>query len=243
MKFLIFSDVHSNLEALRAFEELAEGIEHDKKVCLGDLVGYCADPNPCLNWIREHVNIVLAGNHDYAALGKTDLSYFNPYALESCHWTRKALTKKSVRFLSGLPADLVANGVHWTHASPHEPEEWHYILSRIDGKDNFPEMQAPVCFFGHTHQPLVLEEDSGGGIAEFIPKGKVPLKKNCRTLINVGSLGQPRDGDPRPVFVLYDQEAGVVEFHRFEYDIALTQKKIRKKGLPRYLADRLSQGM
>jgi len=165
MRFLIFSDVHSNLEALRAFEALAEGIPHDKKACLGDLVGYCADPNPCLNWIREHVDIVLAGNHDYAALGKTDLAYFNPYALESCHWTRKALTKKSAKFLSTLTAEQVAGGVHWTHASPHEPEEWHYILSRVDGRDNFDQMQEAVCFFGHTHQPLVLEETPDGGIS------------------------------------------------------------------------------
>ncbi len=243
MRFLIFSDVHSNLEALRAFEALAEGIPHDKKACLGDLVGYCADPNPCLNWIREHVDIVLAGNHDYAALGKTDLAYFNPYALESCHWTRKALTKKSAKFLSTLTAEQVAGGVHWTHASPHEPEEWHYILSRVDGRDNFDQMQEAVCFFGHTHQPLVLEETPDGGINESIPRGRVPLKEGHRYLINVGSLGQPRDGDPRPTCVLYDQELQEVEFHRFEYDISRTQKKIRQKGLPRYLADRLSQGM
>jgi len=243
MKYLIFSDVHSNLEALTAFAAIAEGVEHDKKVCLGDLVGYCVDPNPCLNWIREHVDIVLAGNHDFAALGKTDTSYFNPYALESCHWTRKALTKKSVKYLSGLPADLVADDVHWTHASPFEPEEWHYILSKNDGRDNFTSLKAQVCFFGHTHQPLILDEDPEGGISESIPEGLVKLKAKNRYLINVGSLGQPRDGDPRPAFVIYDSEARTVEYRRFEYDIPRTQKKIRHKGLPRYLADRLSQGM
>jgi len=242
MRYLVFSDVHSNLESLQAFIETIKTIDHDKKVCLGDLVGYNADPNPVLNWIRKNVDIVLGGNHDYAVLGKTDISYFNPYAYRACMWTRKALTKTNKKFLQTLPCEKEEDGVCWVHSSPFEPEHWHYVNSARDGKINFDHFATQMCFVGHSHQPIILEKKPGGGIQEYAPK-LFELQPKCRYIVNVGSLGQPRDGNPNPCFVIYDSARGTVDFRRYEYDFALTQKKILDNGLPPPLAERLGYGM
>ncbi len=242
MRYIIFSDVHSNLESLRAFIQVTEDIDHDKKVCLGDLVGYNADPNPVLNWIRKNVDIVLGGNHDYAVVGKTDISYFNPHAYHACLWTRKELTKTNKEFLLKLSFEKEEDGIHWVHSSPFEPEEWHYVNSIRDGKINFEHFSSQVCFLGHSHQPLILEQDGKGKIKEYSPT-KLKLKANRRYIVNVGSLGQPRDGNPDPSFVVFDSDAGTIKFHRYEYDFESTAQKIRDNGLPSPLAERLGYGM
>jgi len=241
MIYIIFSDVHGNLEALQAFFEIADGIGHDKKVCLGDLVGYGADPNRCIELIREKADLVLGGNHDYAVTGKTDLSQFNSHAYQACVWTRDRLTPENREFLQTLPARKEEAGVCWAHASPFEPEAWHYIFSVYDGEQHFDHFEAPVCFVGHTHMPLILEKKPGGEIAAH-HVADLKLAPESRYIVNAGSLGQPRDGNPDPAFVIFDDAAGVVEYRRFEYDRATTRNKIVGSGLPGYLADRLSVG-
>ena len=241
MRYIIFSDLHSNLEALESFIRCIGDIDHDKIVCLGDMVGYMADPNPCVDWIRENCDITLAGNHDYAVVKKTNIEYFNSYAFHACVWTRGELTDKNKKFLVSLQVDKVEDGVHWTHASPFEPLEWHYVRTLKDGKLNFPSFETQLCFLGHSHIPLVIERNGDDEICSYIAP-KFELEDDCRYLVNVGSLGQPRDGNPEPSFVVYDSGAKTIEFCRFSYDYGPTQEKILKNNLPSPLADRLSLG-
>ena len=246
MVYLIISDLHSNLESLNRFIAISKTIPHDQKVCLGDIVGYNADPNKCVDWVRENVDVVLAGNHDYAVVGKTDTSYFNPYAYEACMWTREALTEDNIEYLASLPTQREQNGILWVHSSPFEPNEWHYVNNRYDGEENFPHFETQWCFLGHSHKPVVLEQHPGGAV-EAVYGGAVhhwdyTLKPDCRYIINVGSLGQPRDGIPDPCFVVFDSDKGSVEFRRFQYDLKITQEKIRANNLPSFLAERLSVG-
>jgi len=243
MRYLIFSDLHSNLEALKSFSKITKTIDHDKKVFLGDLVGYGADPNACVDWVRKKTDIILGGNHDYAVLGKTELTTFNPDAYQACLWTRQELTPKNKDFLRGLPCEIVEDGIHWVHSSPFEPERWHYVVSRADGKINFDHFSAQVCFLGHSHRPVIIEKGPDGAIRDCASPTTWELKPNCRTIVNVGSLGQPRDGNPKPAFVIYDSTAGTIEYRRYEYDFATTQRKILDNGLPSHLAGRLSVGM
>jgi len=245
MRYLIFSDLHSNLESLQSFSEIAETIAHDKKVFLGDLVGYGADPNACVDWVRKNADIILGGNHDYAVVGKTELTYMNPYAYQACLWTRKELTPENKEFLQGLPSEIVEDGVHWVHSSPFEPEQWHYVVSRADGKINFDHFSTQLCFLGHSHRPVVIEQEQGqgGAITDCISPTKCELKPDHRYIVNVGSLGQPRDGNPKPAFVIYDSIRSTIEYQRYEYDFAATQRKILACGLPPYLAERLEKGV
>ena len=242
MKYIIFSDVHSNLEALNTFSEQIKNIEYDKLVCLGDIVGYCSDPNPVVDWIRQNCDIILAGNHDYAAVGKTDTTYFNSYALESCEWTQKALTQGNKNYLSSLPNEMVEDGIYWVHSSPYEPDKWHYVVSKGKAELHFANFQEPLCFLGHSHCPLVLENSPDGSIEIFFYTA-IKIKPKYRYITNVGSLGQPRDGNNQPAFVVYDSEGDDIDFHRFDYDWPTTQKKIIQNGLPDYLAERLSHGV
>ncbi len=246
MVYLIISDLHSNLESLQKFIAISKNIPHDQKVCLGDIVGYNADPNEVVDWVRDNVDVVLAGNHDYAVVGKTDTSYFNPYAYEACMWTREALTEDHIEYLGSLPNQREQNGILWVHSSPFEPNQWHYVNNKYDGEENFPHFKAQWCFLGHSHKPVVLEQHPGGAV-EAVYGGAVhhwdyTLKPDCRYIINVGSLGQPRDGIPAPCFVVFDSDKGSVEFRRFEYDLKSTQEKILANHLPPFLAERLSAG-
>jgi diadenosine tetraphosphatase ApaH/serine/threonine PP2A family protein phosphatase len=240
MIFLIYSDLHSNLEALDAFQNHIATIKHDVKVCLGDTVGYGADPNPCIDWVKENSEIILAGNHDFAAVGKTDTAYFNRYARKSCEWTKNELTPANKEFLSSLPIDKEELGIHWSHSSPFQPKRWHYVTSAMD-KKQFEHFNESVCFLGHTHIPLILELSPDGVVNEYSVI-EMTLKKDYRYIINVGSLGQPRDLNPNPSFVVYDTEQNLIKYHRFSYDISSAQEKIRRQGLPSFLADRLATG-
>ncbi|MDH5762429.1 MAG: metallophosphatase family protein [Nitrospinota bacterium] len=246
MVYLIFSDLHSNLESLEKFIEVSKHIPHDQKVCLGDIVGYNTNPNECVDWVRDHVDIVLAGNHDYAVAGKTDTSYFNPYAMEACLWTRENLTEENIEYLGSLPIRKEQNGILWVHSSPFEPDQWHYVNNQYDGEENFPYFETEWCFLGHSHKPVILEKKPDG-LVEAVYGGAVhhwehKLAEECRYIINVGSLGQPRDGIPSPCFVVFDSKGPSVEFRRFDYDIVKTQEKIHSNKLPSFLAERLAAG-
>ena len=241
MKYIIFSDVHSNLESIKAFSQIVESIDHDKKVCLGDIVGYNADPNLVVEWVREEIDLILAGNHDYAVLKKTDISYFNSGAYQACIWTRGVLKKQNKKFLDTLPVTKVEDGIYWVHSSPFEPTKWHYVSTAQSAEKNFDCFEQAFCFIGHSHLPGIFEKNKNNEIYSF-EASKLELDPESRYIINVGSLGQPRDGDSDPVFVFFDSVSQIIEFHRFPYEIPLTQQKIRACGLPSYLADRLSDG-
>ena len=241
MRFIVFSDLHSNLEALNQFEKEISSIPHDRLVCLGDIVGYGADPNPCIDWVRKNSDLTLAGNHDFAVVEKTDSSYFNDYAREACLWTRERLTIENKDFLESLPMDQEEDGVYWVHASPYQPKKWHYIYGKKGAEKHFTSFDAPICFVGHSHRPVILEQTPEGEINDYVSE-LWDIEPENRYIFNDGSLGQPRDGNPKPTFILYDSNKCTVEFKRFDYDLLQAQSKIIENGLPAYLAERLSIG-
>ena len=241
MRYIIFSDLHSNLEALKQFEKEIETIAHDKLVCLGDIVGYGADPNPCVEWVMKNANFAIAGNHDWAAVSKTNITYFSSHAYESCLWTREKLTEKNKEFLRSLPLDREEEDIYWVHSSPYKPQAWYYVTSKTDGKLNFKSFKTSTCFVGHSHKPIILEQTSDGRVNEYVAD-IWNIEPENRYIFNDGSLGQPRDGNPNPSFMIYDSEIKIVKIHRFEYDLNSAQDKIRNSNLPSNLAERLAQG-
>ncbi|MDP6477362.1 MAG: metallophosphoesterase family protein [Nitrospinaceae bacterium] len=241
MKYIIFSDIHSNLEAIEAFDRAVQFIEHDKKVCLGDIVGYNADPNFAVDWVRKEVDLALAGNHDCAVLKKTDTTYFNSAAKRACTWTQEVLTEINKKFLDTLPIQKTEDNIFWVHSSPFEPAKWHYVSTEANAVENFDYFSQDICFLGHSHLPRIFEKNEKGEVLSH-EASRLELESKSRYIINVGSLGQPRDGNSDLAFVCYDSVGQVAEFYRFPYDFPVTQEKIRTCGLPSYLADRLSDG-
>ncbi|MBI5183829.1 MAG: metallophosphoesterase family protein [Nitrospinae bacterium] len=242
MRYVILSDVHGNLEALQAVIDEIKRLRYEKLVFLGDIVGYGANPNEVIEIIRSLVDrpLTLAGNHDYAAIGLTDISYFNSSAMEAILWTGECLTEKNIGYLRGLKVDLTYEGLTFAHSSPKEPDKWHYIMDISDAIENFDFFDTRICFVGHSHIPIIIEKDSTGDINIY--NGEKRLNSECRYIINIGSVGQPRDRDPRSSFAVYDSETETIEIKRVSYDIAEAQEKILEKGLPFQLAYRLAYG-
>ena len=242
MRALIISDVHSNLEALkRVIEDAEYRGGFDMVWCLGDVVGYGPDPGPCIELLREHDLLCVAGNHDYVAVGKLGVEAFNSYAAQAALWTRTQLGSDHVRFLEGLAKVERFQDFTLVHGSLREPI-WEYLVSRYVALDTFSRMDTPYCLVGHSHLPFICEE--GGGSAAFGPlvEGEAVGLGRGRVILNPGSVGQPRDGDPRPSYLLYDSDEGSVTRHRADYDVSITQERMRRVGLPQYLIGRLSHG-
>jgi len=240
MRFAVISDVHANLEALEAVlkdirKRRVEGI-----LFLGDAVGYGPNPNECLQMLSDNCRILLAGNHDRAAAGLTDIEYFNEYAKKAVLWTRQVLTEKSRKLIENLPVQqkLKKENVLLVHSSPKEPEAWHYLVTLWDAEVNFQYFDERICILGHSHLPFVIERLPSGEMITY--NSTAGLGQNERYIINAGSVGQPRDGDPRACYVLF--EGGSSEFVRVEYNIKETQLKMRNAGLPLPLIERLSRG-
>lgn len=225
MRFAIISDIHANKEALDVVLSSIKQLQPDKIVCLGDIVGYGPDPNYCVEVVREIADIVVIGNHDHAALGKTSTYTFNIYAREAADWTARQLTKENFTFLDDLKLTHSLDDILFVHSSPYKPETWGYILSDFEAEWNFEYLQERICFIGHSHLPDEFKD-------EFSKK----------RIINVGSIGQPRDEDPRSCYYFYDSEADKGRWIRTEYPHQITAKKIIQAGLPRILADRLAMG-
>lgn len=235
----MISDVHSNLEAL---ERVIESVEKsvDRWVCLGDLVGYGANPNECVEIVRDLTSYVIAGNHDRAAVGLTSTDYFNPLAKSAIVWTGRMLRKENRKYLKNLELTLRLGNSYFTHSSPSNPSAWQYIFSLDDAVYEFSHFKEKTCFIGHSHLAFAIREHEGE--YQIIEDSRFSLTENHRYLINVGSVGQPRDLDPRACCVLWDDEVGTLQFVRVEYDIEKVQKKIVDAGLPQFLADRLKYG-
>jgi len=232
MRLAIISDIHSNLEALTEALTIISAKKIDDIICLGDTLGYGANPRECLSLVQSVTGHILRGNHDEASVDISKTEYFNRYARFAAEWTHKQLTPEEMEFIKRLPSSIELYGLLFTHSSPFEPDEWHYIVSYDDAKINFPLFSAPVCFIGHSHLPGIYCEDR-------ITRDIVPGKKY---IINVGSVGQPRDNDPRLSFGLFDTETLKYENIRAEYDIDSAAEKIIKAGLPKSLALRLYDG-
>jgi len=225
VRFAIISDIHANKEALDA---VIDSIKHqlpDQIICLGDIVGYGADPNYCVDVVRQMADISIIGNHDHAALGLTSTYTFNIYAREAADWTASRLTPDNIAYLESLKLTHSQDNMLFVHSSPYKPETWGYILSDFEAEWNFEYLDEKLCFIGHSHLPDEFKDEFTG-----------------KRIINVGSVGQPRDDDPRSCYYLYDSLIEKGRWIRTEYPFQITAKKILKAGLPRILAERLAMG-
>ena len=240
MKYAILGDIHANLEALQAVLEDADKEGVTKFSCTGDVVGYNADPKACLKLIRKLGCQVVQGNHDYYTGCNESMELFTPMAQKSIYWTRKQLSILDRKYLRTLPLIVDVETFTLVHSSLSSPNRWNYILKRNAAEAHFLNQFNNVCFFGHTHIPLAFVK----GDTE-IEKGfydTLTIRKGFQYLINVGSVGQPRDRNPKSAYVIYDLDAQTVTMRRVEYDMATTQKKIRAAGLPFRNALRLERG-
>ncbi|MCL6554497.1 MAG: metallophosphatase family protein [Firmicutes bacterium] len=246
MRVGVLSDIHANLEALDAVLAHLDRLRPDLLVCLGDFVGYGPNPNECVDLLSpllqgRHV----AGNHDWAAVGRLDIAFFNPYAAEAIRWTQRVLRPPVRHYLQALPTQWSQNGALpflAVHAIPRDPIE-EYVLDGATARESFRQRQFSLCFIGHTHVPAVfLAVGDEVETRPFRAGEEIRLEAGVRYLINVGSVGQPRDGDPRASYALLDTAAAAVRLVRLEYPLQRTQEKMLGEGLPPILAERLSVG-
>ncbi len=244
MRIVVVSDIHSNLLALEMV--LAVAGPHDALWCLGDTIGYGPRPNECVALMRQHATIAISGNHDLACLGKIDLRDFNPDARKANIWNGEQLSAEHRAWLEGLtPAAPVDAQFTLAHGSPREPI-WEYLLSPEQAMANFALFTQAVCLIGHSHVQLGFRLPPGAERCErFLPDRSrtVQLEDQTRYFINPGSVGQPRDQDPRAAYAVIDSDSGSVRFNRVEYDIAKTQRQMSEHGLPSALIKRLEFGM
>lgn len=240
MKLAIVSDVHGNLEALETVLADLERRRPDAMACLGDFVGYGAAPNECIARLRPLVEVAVAGNHDLAACGRIKLGYFNPEAARAAVWTTETLAPENLQYLRELPFSVRWRGVRLVHASPTDPEEWRYVFSPGDAAYEMESCLEAVCFIGHSHYPGTFELD--GGRVTYTRDERIAGRAGRRYLVNVPSVGQPRDGDPRAGYLLYDDVHFTFEHVRLEYDVPAAMQRIRGAGLPAFLAERLQWG-
>jgi predicted phosphodiesterase len=239
MRFAVIADIHANLEALQTVlqDTREQGCTH--YVCLGDVVGYGANPKECLDIIREMDIPCVKGNHDEYCSTDEALEGFNPHAAEAVHWTRKQITEEDKQWLRDLKYVRMVTGFTLVHSTLDAPHRWQYVFDKLAAATSFTYQNTQVCFFGHTHVPVAFMRDSvvrGGTYSRF----KVdPAKKY---FVNVGAVGQPRDNNPKAAYVVFDMDEGTIELRRLDYDIAGAQQKIRQAGLPERLAERLAYG-
>ena len=245
MRYLIVSDIHSNKEALEAVLSSVRRKRWDKTIFLGDLVGYGANPNQAVDMLRSLRPLAaIRGNHDKVCSGIEDGELFNRIALEAAMWTRKKLTKSNLKWLKALPqGPMVVDGTFAiAHGTPIDEDA--YIFGEIEALNVFRNTDYSLCFFGHSHFPVVfgLSSEAITTVLTVAPSFRIKLKPGVRYLVNPGSVGQPRDGNPLTSFAMYDSDSKVVTIHRIPYRLRSAQDKILKAGLPRPLADRLAIG-
>ncbi|MCH8928030.1 MAG: metallophosphoesterase family protein [Candidatus Marinimicrobia bacterium] len=237
MRIGLISDIHSNLEALSAVLSRLESMSVDRVICLGDIVGYGANPVECINMVREKCDVVLAGNHDFAVAGTQSVSWFNQDALDSVIWTKNIIDDDMSHYLSSLPLTHVEKDVVYVHGTPHKPEKWSYIVSMEDALYEFRYFKGSLAFVGHSHIAGIYCHDGSSCETE------INLERTKRYIINVGSIGQPRDGNSDAAFAVYDDDSKKVNIEREPYDMESAAQKIYDASLPDYLASRLSKGI
>ncbi len=239
MRFAILSDLHGNLEASEAALADARASACSHFVCLGDVVGYNANPHECVKLVHDLECPVIKGNHDEQASLLEPSHGFNELAEHAINWTRENLTDADKEWLRGLRLLRQVRDFTIVHATLDTPGQWGYVLNNLDAAASFTYQHSTVCFFGHTHFPVAYVRDGG---VRRVRSDLLMIEPGKKYFINAGSVGQPRDGDWRAAYCIYDTEKNVVEQRRVKYDLATAQKKILKAGLPRLLADRLGIG-
>ena len=239
MRILVFSDIHSNLTALEAVLSIVGKI--DAYWCLGDLVGYGPDPNECIERVRELPNLkCVRGNHDAATLGEVDQQTFNHEASLAITWTKRELNAESQEFLLSLPEKLVIGDVTLVHGSPRNPV-WDYVMDYMTAVRMFSYYETRICMVGHTHVPAIWEEDTEKpSTIRVMDYHKTPILS--KTILNPGSVGQPRDHDPRASYAIFDSDNSTWELRRTAYDYSVVQDRIKASGLPWRHALRLAEG-
>jgi predicted phosphodiesterase len=240
MKYVIFGDIHGNLEALDAVLEKCEQEKADKYLCTGDIVGYGADPSACLKKVLAMNPIVVAGNHDFAAAGILNSDFFNSYAYQAIEWTRNQLSAKERSFLGRLKLVQRINNITLVHSSLYSPELFEYIQTIYDVQLGFGGLENKICFVGHSHVPIsfVLQR----GSFSFSNEPFLPVTSDVKVISNIGSVGQPRDDNPAAAYAVYDDTEGIIWVKRIDYDIDKAADKIKKAKLPEILAERIRYG-
>ncbi len=239
MRYAIFGDIHANLEALQAVLNDAEAQKVTDYVCLGDVVGYNANPHECVQLIRDLDCPVVKGNHDEMASLEDDLTGFNPLAEEAINWTRQQLRAEDKQWLRELKMTRLVKGFTIVHATLDTPHKWGYVFNQLDAAASFNYQHTEVCFYGHTHAPRAYIRDAS---VKTVVLDKLQIEPGKKYFVNVGSVGQPRDGDWHAAYCIYTPERNLIELRRLEYDIWTAQDKIVEAGLPQRLADRLALG-
>ncbi len=244
MRYAIVADIHSNLTAFMAvLLDIERRGEVGEVWCLGDIVGYGPDPHQCIELLRQANHVCVAGNHDLAAVGKIETAEFNPDAVTASEWTAGQLTARDKDYIRSLPLVMEKDDFTLVHGSPREPI-WEYVLSISGARENFAYFKSKFCLVAHTHVPAVFNYDEGGSCSfrPFSTDNDLVLGRE-RLIINPGAVGQPRDGDPRASYAIYDSKSKKLRLYRIPYDIAATQARMVEQRLPMRLVARLSHGV
>ena len=241
MRYGIFSDIHSNLEALDAVIEAYRKEKIDRYLCVGDVVGYASSPKECIEKIRMLAMITVAGNHDWASVNLISTDYFNPDALEAVFWTQRNLDEEGRYFLEHLMLVYKNEDLTMVHGTLDEPGDFNYMTDGYIASRTFELLETNICFVGHTHVPGVFIKSKDSRI-RYQEDSNINIKEDSKYIINVGSVGQPRDGNPKAAYCIYDSDKKNVQIKRISYDIQTVRKKIIAGGLPRFLGERLLIG-
>jgi len=242
MRYAFIADIHANLAALQAvLEDIQVKGRVDEIWCLGDIVGYGPDPRQCLELVKKYCAVSIAGNHDLAAIGKIELSYFNPAAAEACRWTMNELNPVDVHYLADLPLKVEKDDFTLVHGSPSDPV-LEYVISASIAEKNFAFFDKKFCLVGHSHIPAAFRQEGNTAQTIHLMEGVGLVLHTHRMIVNPGSVGQPRDGDPRASYAIYESEGMMLRLHRVEYNINATQDKMMQANLPVSLITRLEQG-
>jgi diadenosine tetraphosphatase ApaH/serine/threonine PP2A family protein phosphatase len=245
MLYGIFSDIHANLPALEAVFHSMDSRKVEKRVCLGDIVGYGPSPNECAALVKQHSDLCLLGNHDNVALKREPYSDFNIYAKAAIEWTWAHISDSTIDYLKSMPYTAEEKHFSFVHSSPMSPADWHYVVDLDTALESFAFFDTSYCFIGHTHCPVMVATNCEDPYKEIPVISDGPLyrpKRDEKVLVNVGSVGQPRDRDNRACWCLVDSECNWIEFIRVDYDIEKTQALMRKEKLPVFLIERLALG-
>ena len=239
LRIAIISDIHGNREALQSVLDFLDHQNVDRILCLGDVVGYGPEPAWCLTKIMECCEVVVAGSHEHAVLGLLDLDYFNPVARHATHWTRNALTEDHMKILRSWPLTHIEDDFTLVHGSLDQPDLFDYVQTSWEAHLSFQQLKTPVAFIGHSHVPVTFLLSD---VVDYSTEERVVLQPGQQAIVNVGSVGQPRDGNPDSSVVIYEPDNALIERFRVPYDIPTVQDKILNSGLPEFLADRLPEG-
>jgi len=245
MLYGIFSDIHANLPALEAVLRSMDLRKVERRVCLGDIVGYGASPNECATLTKQYSDLCLLGNHDNVALKREPYSDFNIYAKAAMEWTWKNINDQTKDYLYSRPYMVEEELFTFVHASPMYPADWHYVADLDGALEAFAYFRTPYCFIGHTHSPVIVAANCEDPYEEIPVISDGPLyrpKQKEKVLVNVGSIGQPRDRDNRACWCLVDSDCNWIEFVRVEYDIEKAQDLMREENLSAFLIERLALG-